>query len=65
VLLPTSNSVTLWDKIGHEKAQLHLYPDSGHGFLYQYARQFANLVNDFLDDEAPAAAAVVAASARL
>ena len=52
VILPTSNSVTLWEKISHEKAQLHLYPDSGHGFLYQYAPQFAKLVNSFLDETA-------------
>jgi pimeloyl-ACP methyl ester carboxylesterase len=33
----------------HADAQLHLYPDSGHAFLYQYADHFANLVNAFLD----------------
>ena len=31
------------------QAQLHLYPDSGHGFLYQYAEDFAALINGFLD----------------
>ncbi|KFA47854.1 hypothetical protein S40293_06441 [Stachybotrys chartarum IBT 40293] len=50
LLLPTSNSVTLWNKLSNANAQLHLYPRSGHGFLYQYAAQFAKLVNDFLDE---------------
>ena len=32
-------------------AHLHLYPDSGHGFLYQYAEHFASLINSFCADE--------------
>ncbi|KAH7316574.1 Alpha/Beta hydrolase protein [Stachybotrys elegans] len=51
LLLPTSNSVTMWQKLSHANAQLHLYPNSGHGFLYQYAPQFAKLLNDFLDGD--------------
>ncbi|KAF2730338.1 alpha/beta-hydrolase [Polyplosphaeria fusca] len=51
VLLPTSNSYLLWQKMSSTNAQLHLYPDSGHGFLYQFAAQFSKVVNDFLDDE--------------
>lgn len=39
----------MWRKLSHAGAQLHLYPDSGHGFLYQYAAHFASLINSFLD----------------
>ncbi|KAM0351592.1 hypothetical protein ACHAPU_002601 [Fusarium lateritium] len=51
VLLPTENSYVIWKKLKNAQAQLHLYPDSGHGFLWQYADQFSKLINDFLDDE--------------
>ncbi|PHH65231.1 hypothetical protein CDD81_3090 [Ophiocordyceps australis] len=51
VLLPTHNSIVLWSKLKHADAQLHLFPDSGHGFLFQYARSFARLVSHFLDDD--------------
>ncbi|KAJ4292770.1 hypothetical protein N0V90_009433 [Kalmusia sp. IMI 367209] len=51
VLLPTPNSILMFQKLQNANAQLHLYPDSGHGFLYQYAAEFSKLVNDFLDDE--------------
>jgi hypothetical protein len=30
-------------------AQLSLYPDSGHGALFQYSRLFASQVDTFLD----------------
>ncbi|PHH82551.1 hypothetical protein CDD83_3237 [Cordyceps sp. RAO-2017] len=49
LLLPTENSIVMWRKLSHADAQLHLYPDAGHGFLYQYAGPFAALVNRFLD----------------
>ncbi|KHN96064.1 hydrolase, alpha/beta hydrolase fold family [Metarhizium album ARSEF 1941] len=49
LLLPTENSILLWDKLSHADAQLHLYPDSGRGFLFQYATAFSGLINDFLD----------------
>jgi pimeloyl-ACP methyl ester carboxylesterase len=39
----------MWRMLKHADAQLHLYPDSGHAFLYQYADHFASLVNAFLD----------------
>lgn len=39
----------MWKMLSHADAQLHLYPDSGHGFLYQYAQDFARLINQFLD----------------
>ncbi|KAL1612838.1 hypothetical protein SLS60_001068 [Paraconiothyrium brasiliense] len=50
LLLPTSNSILMFQKLQTANAQLHLYPDSGHGFLYQYATHFSKLVNGFLDD---------------
>ncbi|KAK8152458.1 Alpha/Beta hydrolase protein [Phyllosticta citrichinensis] len=49
VLIPTENSIVLWRNLVNSKAHLHLFPDSGHGFLYQYAEMFARLVHDFLD----------------
>ncbi|KAK2597305.1 hypothetical protein QQS21_006079 [Conoideocrella luteorostrata] len=51
LLLPTENSIVMWKKLRHANAQLHLYPDSGHGFLYQYADSFSTLINDFLDND--------------
>lgn len=39
----------MWKKLSHANAQLHLYPDSGHGFLFQYASPLSALINDFLD----------------
>lgn len=57
LLLPTQNSIVMYRKLETANAQLHLYPDSGHGFLYQYAAHFSNLVNNFLDDESLEAAA--------
>lgn len=38
----------MWQMLANANAQLHLYPDSGHGFLYQYAAEFSKLMNDFL-----------------
>ncbi|KJZ75885.1 hypothetical protein HIM_04709 [Hirsutella minnesotensis 3608] len=49
MVLPTENSILMWKKLSHANAQLHLYPDAGHGFLYQWAGAFAALINDFLD----------------
>ncbi|KAH7063047.1 Alpha/Beta hydrolase protein [Macrophomina phaseolina] len=49
LLLPTSNSYLMWKKLVMGEPHLHLFPDSGHGFLYQYAGQFSRLVNEFLD----------------
>jgi dipeptidyl aminopeptidase/acylaminoacyl peptidase len=48
--VPTDNSITLWRKLVNADVNLHLYPDSGHGFLDQYHEQFSKLVNDFLDE---------------
>lgn len=41
----------MWRKMKNAQAQLHLYPDSGHGFLYQYADEFSKLINVFLGDD--------------
>ncbi len=49
LLLPTDNSILMWKKLSHLKAQLHLFPDAGHGFLFQYATELAKIINDFLD----------------
>jgi pimeloyl-ACP methyl ester carboxylesterase len=46
-MFPTLNSFLFQQKVpnGH----LIIYPNSGHGFLYQYAQEFAAHVNAFLD----------------
>ena len=51
LLLPTENSILMWKKLSKKNAQLHLYPDAGHAFLYQYADEFSKLINDFLDKD--------------
>ncbi|KAH7144197.1 Alpha/Beta hydrolase protein [Dactylonectria estremocensis] len=48
ILMPTDNSILLWRKLTNAARHLHLYPDSGHGFLFQYAEQVALLINNFL-----------------
>jgi pimeloyl-ACP methyl ester carboxylesterase len=46
IMVPTVNSYLL---AGHiPDAELIIYPDSGHGFLFQYPAQFAVEVNAFL-----------------
>jgi pimeloyl-ACP methyl ester carboxylesterase len=46
ILVPTVNSYLL---AGHiPNAQLTIYPDAGHGFLFQYPHEFAAQVNTFL-----------------
>lgn len=47
ILVPTANSFVLQEKIGG--AFLHLYPDAGHGFLFQYGALVAAHVRLFLD----------------
>jgi len=49
ILVPTKNSFELQDKI--EGAFLHIYPDAGHAFLFQYGALFAKHLNLFLDME--------------
>ncbi len=46
VMIHAYNSYAMAQKLPN--AQLVLYPDSGHGFLFQYPDQFGRQVNDFL-----------------
>lgn len=50
IMIATSNSLRLFELL--PDAQLILYPDSGHGFLFQYPDLFAKHVAIFLDDDA-------------
>ncbi|KAJ5970723.1 uncharacterized protein N7479_000641 [Penicillium vulpinum] len=47
--IPTHNSYVLWQNLINSDAQLHIYADSGHGFLFQYAAEFSRLIGEFLD----------------
>lgn len=47
IMCPTSNSIALFEKLGN--AQLSLYPDSGHGALFQHSPSFVEQVARFLD----------------
>jgi len=47
VMVPTSNSIALFEKLGN--AQLSLYPDSGHGALFQHSSSFVEQRARFLD----------------
>ncbi|MGW6897568.1 alpha/beta fold hydrolase [Streptomyces sp. NPDC054919] len=47
VMIPTVNSFIMSQLLPN--AQLVIYPDSGHGFLFQYAEIFARASNEFLD----------------
>jgi len=46
LMIPTVNSQILADHL--PDARLRIYPDAAHGFLFQYPRQFADLVTEFL-----------------
>jgi pimeloyl-ACP methyl ester carboxylesterase len=48
VMIPTINSYTLAQHL--PDARLILYPDSGHGALFQYPHQFCAEVKFFLAD---------------
>lgn len=45
-MLPTQNSVTMFNHIGN--AQLVLFPDSSHGAIFQHNAAFVNVVDQFL-----------------
>ncbi|RFC00682.1 hypothetical protein B5K08_02130 [Rhizobium leguminosarum bv. trifolii] len=47
LIAPTLESVTLFQRIPN--AQLSLYPDSGHGSLFQHDTLFVSQVDTFLD----------------
>ncbi|KAK9257922.1 Alpha/Beta hydrolase protein [Lipomyces tetrasporus] len=49
VLVPTENSWILWKRLVNAEAHLHLFPDSGHGFLNEYADIFSKEIITFLD----------------
>jgi pimeloyl-ACP methyl ester carboxylesterase len=46
-MIPTVNSITLSEYLPN--AQLIIYPDSGHGALFQHAGAFTSHVSEFLD----------------
>ena len=47
IMIPTVNSFTLSSHLPY--AQLIIYPDSGHGSLFQHAGVFTSHVSEFLD----------------
>ncbi|KAF7555711.1 hypothetical protein G7Z17_g1977 [Cylindrodendrum hubeiense] len=49
ILMPTENSLLLFKKLKGSAGQLHLFPDSGHGFLFQYPENASSVINNFLD----------------
>lgn len=55
-LVPEGNSILLWQKISQTNpdVQIHIYPQSGHGFLFEFHVHCARLVNDFLNKEVQA-----------
>ncbi|EXJ72590.1 uncharacterized protein A1O5_03736 [Cladophialophora psammophila CBS 110553] len=52
-LVPEQNSILLWQKISqtNPNVHIHMYPESGHGFMFEYHGHCASLVNEFLDEE--------------
>ncbi|OAP65262.1 hypothetical protein AYL99_01234 [Fonsecaea erecta] len=51
-LVPEQNSILLWQKISqaNPNVHIHMYPESGHGFMFEYHHHCARLVNEFLDE---------------
>lgn len=49
IRMPTINSYNLFKIL--PRAQLILYPDAGHGFLFQYPKLCAENFNEFLDQD--------------
>ena len=47
-MIPTKNSHLLAERLPN--ARLKIYPDAGHGFLFQYPAEFASEVDRFLND---------------
>jgi pimeloyl-ACP methyl ester carboxylesterase len=50
-LIPASNSFRLVENLPN--AALHVYPDAGHGSLFQYHASFVRHVTTFLESESP------------
>jgi pimeloyl-ACP methyl ester carboxylesterase len=53
VIVPTENSIVLYRQLqkANSNAHLQIYPDTGHGFLNEYAELFAAHVALFLDTD--------------
>jgi pimeloyl-ACP methyl ester carboxylesterase len=51
IMVPTPNSHLLAEHL--PDARIEIYPDAGHGFLFQYPAEFAEKVNDFLAEGRP------------
>lgn len=49
IMIPTENSYLLAGHLPH--AELILYPDSGHGFLFEHPKEFAADMHRFLDTQ--------------
>ncbi len=49
IAFPITNSMVLHRQIPN--SNLVIYPDAGHAFLFQYANQFSDHINQFLRDE--------------
>jgi pimeloyl-ACP methyl ester carboxylesterase len=51
VIVPTENSIVLYKQLqkANSNAHLYIYPDTGHGFLNEYAELFTAHVTLFLD----------------
>jgi pimeloyl-ACP methyl ester carboxylesterase len=47
-MIPTINTHILADHLSN--ARLRIFPDAGHGFLFQWPIEFANLVTEFLGE---------------
>ncbi|WP_369683640.1 alpha/beta fold hydrolase [Pseudomonas gingeri] len=47
IMMPTVNSYAMFKHVPN--AQLSLYPDSGHGSIFQYNDLFVSQVNKFLE----------------
>lgn len=52
IVVPTENSIVMYRVVSkaNHNAHLHIYPDTGHGFLNEYA-EFGKHVELFLDAE--------------
>jgi pimeloyl-ACP methyl ester carboxylesterase len=46
IMVPTENTYLLAEHLPN--ARLSIYPDAGHGFLFQYPAEFGTEVNAFL-----------------
>jgi pimeloyl-ACP methyl ester carboxylesterase len=46
MMIPSTNSNILGRQLPN--ARVRIYPDAGHGFLFEWPREFAVLVSEFL-----------------